>query len=140
MIRPLFGDVLSCGFQPVTDNLRRTHRLGRLAHATFDKGDLSATGEYFTAHYRPSWAPHVSSMVSGTIARELFVMERIDLASDDEVSMSVTNHSGLAAELERIDGRIITQELIVGTDLNFFGEAVATAADAFFRQTHGSRA
>lgn len=66
VVRPLFMDALSGGFEPLSDPQGRTHTLGRLAYASFTKGDVVMDGyddEHFGVTYEPSWAPGVEATV-----------------------------------------------------------------------------
>lgn len=58
-----FYDALSGNFNPPSDPQGRTHTLGRLMIATFEKGVETNHGSHRQRHtYRPSWAP-VTSVV-----------------------------------------------------------------------------
>lgn len=69
-VNPLFYDVLSGEFNPPTDPAKRAHTLGRLALATFSKGEwtppaIGGSRAKFT--YEPSWAPQ--ALVEVTASR-----------------------------------------------------------------------
>jgi hypothetical protein len=69
-INPLFFDALSGEFRPMGDP-KQTHTLGRLAVATFQKGELvmprtqTPSGPtIYVLGYRPVWAPDVEANLS----------------------------------------------------------------------------
>ena len=67
-IKPAFYDSLSGEFRYSRDSEDRTHTLGRLAQATFNKGVIDRQEEeceppYLIARYSPSWAPQAELLV-----------------------------------------------------------------------------
>jgi hypothetical protein len=62
-VRPLFYDALSGLFAPVSDELGRSHTLGRLAYATCVRGEEPDDDVSHHFSYSPSWARYVVSTV-----------------------------------------------------------------------------
>jgi hypothetical protein len=106
-INPLFYDALSGEFQPQCDTVPRSHTLGRLAVATFNKGRRLGPirddyiGNASEIKYSPSWAPRTTSkvIVQGASPRS-DKLTGLHLEADPE---GIVEHSFSAFEQEVLD-------------------------------------
>ncbi len=156
VVRPLFIEALSGGFEPLSDIEGRTHTLGHLAYASFIKGDVVMNGyddEHFGVTYEPSWAPGVEATVickqfvanpdlagsgsSSALLENLFL-------KDTDGSENLRLHNAVTMNRERIcrDGLVIVRNfreasqtpLILGDDLNIARRLATEQAQDFFDQ------
>lgn len=138
-MRPLYYDALSGEFTPPEDPLNRQHTLGRLAYATFAKGDIvtGSSDQVLCVCYEPSWAPPVASVV------ECNVEVHTGAISVTSLSLLVTGKGPATfsdAEIRRgTRGLLMTNDagddllgLRIGDELTHARIRVTQAASEFF--------
>lgn len=137
--RSLFPDVLNGEFTPTSDPTRK-HTLARLAIAAYMKGENQKSRmSLVEVRYTPSWASHMSTVVSCEPTQAGLLLTSISLKheGDDtsEYALDVaddTNEESMAVSMYVGNNDPQTFELELGDKLAIARQAVTNAADAFF--------
>jgi hypothetical protein len=141
VINPLFYDAMSGEFIYDQEPEKRRHTLGRLAYATFAKGEITTmTPAHKSAEYNPSWAQHVTVGVDFT--------PRVGFDPNDDVNLALgvllrsnTTGNGLYVD-EHNDVLHIGSatdnyySLELGKNLTIARQAVAETVQDFFNASH----
>lgn len=136
-IHPLFADVLSGEFRPPSDDQQRTHQLGRLAYAAYEKGDLATpswrerTGRKKYV-YTPSWASSVLAAAEidydfDSCQRQVF---GLDLLSESDHRLTVHFVPSYSKAGVYLNDKHYPLEL--GPDLDEVKHTITEAAQEFF--------
>ncbi len=152
-MRPLFYDALSGDFEPQSDPLHRKHTVGRLAIATFLKGEViedydSSDVDLIGIRYTPSWAPRVKVLIDGLQDGKFFHPVFIDLASRnpriavqgfDVGDDSLLGNDGYGLEVGD-NPQDVSLLLELGEDLDGAKTYIAERAQVFFDSIHTATA
>jgi hypothetical protein len=146
---PLFIDVLSGEFSVSGNTPNKKHTLGRLAVATFQKGDISNAeipeefvGASYVLLYTPSWAPTVSSSVACIEDHNNSILVGLQLSKtlagesrSTLIARDIPEPTGTKRRLEFAapdDGLSFDTLLDLSTDLTDIRGKITQAALAFF--------
>lgn len=137
-VRPLFYDALSGEFTAPTDNLRRKHTLGRLAYASYAKGEHRVNEDvdppYLECLYVPSWAGHVSVQTDFDFDEngvQPTVLYGVQLKDNVERVLYIANeHPGIY--IGTVDHEDLRFPLELGDNLARARAAVTDAVQSFF--------
>jgi|GEM_PF-5093646 len=136
---PLFYDTLSGEFTTLDDR-QRTHTLGRLACASFDKGTRSINREsdlpHLEARYTPSWASHIAVTTSvefvdenGLLPPTLMAIYLQD-AADNSLFIMQNDRTVRLDVLDEVEDL----SLSLGDELDLARAAITSATQRFFDQ------
>lgn len=148
VVRPLFFEALSGEFAPPSDILGRKHTLGRLAFATFLRGNthsrIKINENLFGISYDPTWTSNVKAIVfCEKIDEKLLILSgvslsikgnNLSLAIDDDTdgiaygfgTPAVGIHSSyydIETPLEPIERLDNTKNVITQAAQDFFADA-----------------
>lgn len=146
LVRPEFYDVLSGEFLPQTDPARKRHTLGRLAVATYRRGeriqlvsDLTTPGTV-TMLYDPSWATHTQVVTNWETVNRRWLRSRGDLElrsvqiSDTFGNLFAVRYfpDSETVSFQGADPVVQSRPANIGEDLDATRTELTTAAQAFF--------
>ncbi len=136
-VNPLFYDALSGEFTPPTDDKQRQHTLGRLAYASYSKGELTVedtSPPYLRSLYIPSWAGHVTVRADFDFDEKGFqptTLTGILLQDKAKRSLCVAE-DGSIIYIGTVDNGDTRLPLELGEELQTARAAVTQAAQEFF--------
>lgn len=149
-VNPLFFEALSGEFTPPSDAQKRAHTLGRLAIATFIKGEqkivnhgATTSGLTNTAYikYSPSWAPEVTVEVIGYLTdnkgksnESEFLLKIMSLNNQEDGDLLITNLADKGLPIMHVHGLGMEFDLALepGDQLDIAKHKAATLAQYFF--------
>lgn len=146
MVTPLFYDLLSGEFKPLSDADGRTHTLGRLSFAAYQKGDISDVedhereaiqpgGSLEAYRYSPSWAPNVEATAitrTESPSRHTTRFMTAIALRDEQNGHSEVIAADVQGLTATIPGVAEPVSLELGADLVSHQELVAQFAQEFF--------
>jgi len=116
LIDPLYYDLLSGEFSPISDPSGSQHSMGRLAIATYRKGlETGRDNKYAHREYTPSWAPHISTRIMLDLRDEYEEIGGVSLAVIDNEKRGY-NLIDFDLDLLDIEAGIVPQLVIRHTD------------------------
>jgi hypothetical protein len=138
-VRPLFYDALSGEFQPPSDELQRSHTLGRLAYEAYSIGlRIDRHADMKTFAYQPAWEPSVRASAVHDTYQDLLILRQLQLTHNQNWLTISSSFDGGSLEMARGDRGEANSEvrssltLELGEELDKTRNAVTQAAQDFF--------
>lgn len=135
VVDPLFYEALSCEFIPPCSPEGRPHTLGRIASATFSKGQLGYGDRVREAIYTPSWAPAVRTTIrlrdgvlTGLLLCDLSEQnpmpwcefESLCIAEESTIKIAAPPDRNFTGSLNSEPGMIYAKQVALSTAVEFF--------------------